>query len=68
MLWDTWKKENIISVGWDIGDVTSLEWNEARDLIQEVYESSPGRVVGPFSVHSRAIFFRLSCGFYVKYG
>jgi len=46
MLWDTWKNENIISVGWDIGDVTSLDWDEARDLIQDVYDSSPGYVVG----------------------
>jgi len=45
-LWDAWKREGIITVGWDVGDVRDQEWDKTRELVDDKYESSPGYVAG----------------------
>lgn len=45
--WDTWKREKIITVGWDVGDLEKLSWDETRDEIDDKYhEKSPGYATG----------------------
>lgn len=45
--WDTWKREKIITVGWDVGDLSKLSWDETREKIEEQYdERNPGGATG----------------------
>jgi Holliday junction resolvase-like predicted endonuclease len=45
--WDSWKREQIITVGWDVGDLEKLTWDETRDRINEKYsEKNPGYATG----------------------
>ena len=45
--WDTWKREKIITVGWDVGDLEKLGWDETRGNIEEKWgEENPGYATG----------------------
>jgi len=45
--WNTWKHEKIITVGWDVGDLEKLSWDETRDRIENQYdEKNPGYATG----------------------
>ena len=45
--WDTWKREKIITVGWDVGDLEELSWDETREKIENEYnEKHPGGATG----------------------
>lgn len=43
-LWDAWSREKKITIGWDVGEIVNSDWNEIRDLIEENYDESPGKV------------------------
>lgn len=43
-LWDVWKREKIITIGWNVGEILDLKWDEVRDLIEDNYDDPAGRV------------------------
>jgi len=45
--WETWKRLKIISVGWDVGDLKKLNWDETKEKIERLWgEKSPGSTAG----------------------
>lgn len=45
--WDTWKREKIMTVGWDVGDLEKLDWEETSEEIEKRYdEGHPGGATG----------------------
>ena len=45
--WGFWKQERIISVGWDVGDLKTLSWDNTRDEIERKWEEgNPGGAAG----------------------
>lgn len=45
--WESWKKNSIITIGWDVGDLRDLNWEETKEILEEKYpDSSPGITAG----------------------
>jgi Holliday junction resolvase-like predicted endonuclease len=45
--WDTWKRKEIITVGWDVGDLKEQSWDDTREKIKNQYdEKNPGGATG----------------------
>jgi len=45
--WEEWKKNNIITIGWDIGkDLSDLSTEEIKKRIEKNYDSDPDKATG----------------------
>jgi hypothetical protein len=34
--WRTWENKSIVSVGWDVGEVKELSWEQTRKRIEDI--------------------------------
>ncbi len=45
--WKAWDGKNIVAIGWDVGDLAELDWEETRERVARDYPNSePGSVTG----------------------
>lgn len=44
--WDEWEEREVVSIGWDVGDLRELSKSETKTLIEKRYSEDPGLTAG----------------------